>query len=341
MTSKTFRFVLVITLFVLVAVSMSGCGYIESENIYGLTNEDHQLLYNADPLMTYQIDYLLDVDVSLQGQTVTMNMEGNGGFLIDENELLPGIAFAMTGTAKNDLGKTVNVSIDLREVDGVFYMKVDSLDTGETQGWQKIDLLQFMKDSTGIDLNQLSTPEQGTLTEALGSMTDLGLGKYTTVTLVGEDAVGGVATKHFLLNVDLMAFLQSADFAQYLTSSMQAGMDSGLGQNSGVDPGQMQLIVPMLKMLFPMIFPKLELRVDQYVGIDDGRLRRSVTAFDMEMNLSSLSMLTGDSAALAEPITVSLFLDTKYRDFGKPFEIEVPEDATPMPMDSILNPFGQ
>jgi len=168
----------------------------------------------------------------------------------------------------------------------------------------------------------------------------LGLEKYTTVRFIGEEDVRGVATKHFLLEVDLMAFLQSEEFAAYLMSSSEMSAEIGAGQGAvgTLDP---QMLVPVLRILMPMIFPTFELSIDQYIGIDDGWTRRSETEFSMVMDLSSLALMTADPSAAVEPIALSLYLNTYYHDFEERFEIEAPDDATVIPMGEFLNPFGQ
>lgn len=337
------RYLLVSIMFVLIMSIVAGCDYVGPTNIHrNLSSTDYELLAHAAPLTNYQMDYSINSSLTINDTGLTFHMTGDGALTQSEDTLLPGIEFNLEGTITADDGRTGYFAIYLRFLnDGGMYMKVDELNTNTSTGWMVIELDKAL-DALEFDLDDPASSEilQGDDIESMvQAADDFGVYKFTTIETLGEEQLNGVDTRHFLIQVNYLELLTSPDFATFLTQTLATGgglLPKNILADVGLSLEQLQYLVPLMDIVVPALFPRFDLQVDQFVGIADGYQRQSITRFNLDIDLSSLTDLLAftveeaEAEMLNQPVHFFFYMTTSYRDYGEPYEIIAPEQAEPI-----------
>jgi hypothetical protein len=201
-------------LIAVVPLALAACGSGSSSSVTKLTPSAY-LMQAATKSAKAQSEHLeMKGAVAVQGQEV--DMTGSGDF---DNAAHRGQMHA------NAMVTGINVEIDEVLTGTTIYMKspllAAALPAGKT--WVKVDLEKIGK-SQGIDFNQLlaQTPSQSfSQLKAAGSVTE-----------VGDETVGGVATTHYRAKIDLSKIPQGGKI-QALTNVKYGPYDVWIGKDDG------------------------------------------------------------------------------------------------------------
>lgn len=310
----------IIALLLIGSLVVSACQYVDADPaLYmDLEGDDHTLLYESDPGLTYQFDFTADMVLDIPDSYFEMDATGSGGVVYDDMGEPTAMQIVFNGVATMD-DDTEPIMLEVRMIDDMMYMRAEAAESGEDTGWAAVSLGSALADmDLGMDMGDES---------AMGVLNQAEVGEYAEISRAADE--GNLA--HFIIEVDFLELLASPQF--------MAALDLG-DLTEGADTGMdMELTPELLQMVFGMLIPEFGVTVDQYVDLESGYQSRSVTDFAFAFDASMLTMMLGEGDTggmeIPEAIEVSLYMDTSYRDFGSDFMIEVPEDAEEMELNDF------
>jgi hypothetical protein len=320
---KTTKQIGLVILSLILSVAMAGCGsYVGPENIYDLTDDDHQLLYYADPWVNYKMDIDVIAVIEADDMEVELILEGTAKSYVADDTFFPGLQFDFEGTIASSNGASAPVKIQVRTLDGIFYSNTVGPGFGESDNWLMFSLPDSLAGMVEEDVDELMGElgsETGNI-EHMGDLLDLlQIYNFTEVDMRGEEEIKGVKTKRFQTELDILDFILSPEMLDVM---QDPEMDAIIGEQEILD------LLPMLNMILPMLIPEFSLEVNQYVAIDTGYLQRSEYELDLEMSFSVLGGLALDSNRTVNELAVKVWMETDYHDFGESIEIDIPTEVT-------------
>lgn len=313
----------------LLMLLLVGCDYVaNNNNIYAplLSDADYQILNDSDPIATYQFDYEGELSLRLGLESNLVILEGSGVLEQLEDDLVPNMQFTMSMRVPANGSEA---TIELLIVDSVLYQRtVSPTDPTLTTDWIETPFTDVVG-TFGVGLPSPGEDLDEDILTALNTAEDLGLAGNSSIVRLDDEDVGGVLSAHFLIENDLKAFFFSDAFLPLLTSSLFA--DTGIDPAS-LTPADLQANLDLLDAYFKI----LDVRVDQYVDLDTGLQNRAITELIWETDPAAV----GSPAGGSDDLTISVYIDTRYRDYYEPVTIAVPTAVTvasPAPATPTLN----
>jgi hypothetical protein len=329
------------------------CNYVGAQNIYGLSDEDFELLVASDPLVTYWFDYEGELEFSSQGERLVLDMTGDGGFVQKDEQIVPDMQVLIDMSGDGVDGIYRNFQLELRYVGDWFYVQARDVETGGQTEWAQMSLMDLL---LGVGLrfpgasDDLSAQSPEGFTglfdgDALEDMdlSDFGLSQHSLIRRRGDEVINGQDVAHYTIELDLRNAV-----TQSILASTDLLVESGIDlEELGLDTTNTQVLEFVLGPLVNSVLPYAFVEVDQYVNLESTYPERSVTDMTVQVSpgaLEDLGNMFGGNGSRPN-LNTYLYMDTFYRDFGRDLEVEVPEGAVRMPYsefaESITETFSE
>jgi hypothetical protein len=281
------------------------------EETFGLSAEDFALFtsQNAD---SDALGFDFAVDLSVTGApegNVVVDLSGSGAFGMDAAGMPVG-TLDLSGSADVGAGSQP-FSLQVIMVDGIVYFNL-----GDGSGWmgQSLDsAMSGLEDMMAlpVDPAALASGDMSALEDNPQAMQALGevmnaLSTFDPATLISIARLADMNSQaHFQVNIDIMSFFASDAFNQMMTA---------VGEASGDES------VAGMGMLIGMLLQDVRLTFDQFIGLEDSRVRQGVLDFGLTVDPSALGEEGG-------PITVDFKLDVSNIDYNPSISVSAPADA--------------
>jgi hypothetical protein len=238
--------------------------------------------------------------------------------------------------SSEDMTMPETINIGLRLVDGVGYANLEDIaaavpDAGVPGGWVGIDLVEFMEmamEQSGFgDISQMNSEF---FQSYMGSFQDPEfLAEFMTIERVEDTEVDGQQAAVFQYTFDYGALFQSEAFLNMMRTQMTA-----VGEMTGeeMDEDAQAEMEEAMSMMGAM-FEDINLEMRQVIGLED----KYVHSMDMHMDWDMsgfMAMVEPDSDSPAPNFVFDMTITNS--DFNAAPEITAPEDATIIPLESMM-----
>ena len=286
----------------------------------GLSDSDCQLLLGTNAVMAGVTSFTvpswtIDLNLSAEGEEVTFNASGWGGFQFssDGSEFLINLVISQASYSSPDGSDSGSAEIILTPEMG--YVNYNGVWYGGELSEE--DLADFENLGMGdmADLEGLLGGGAGL--GDLAALAGIDLTGVITTTRGPDEQIGGQPVAPFVTDVNIaqliMAVLSSPLLGQALG---MGGEELGL---EDVSPEDLQ----MMGMFLTPLLSQTTMSFKQWVGVNDGMLRQ--IAFEMVINLD-LSMFDPE----ASPITGNISFMSGIDGFNQPLSVTIPDNYRPI-----------
>jgi hypothetical protein len=239
--------------------------------------------------------------------------------------------------SSEDMTIPQTISIGLRLVDGVGYVNLEDVaalmpDQGIPAGWMGVDLSQAWELAMQEEgFNQFSEMDPDMFQSYMGSFTDPAfLAEFMTIERVEDTEVAGQQAAVFLYTFDYGALFQSEAFQNMMQMQMEAAAEMS---GEELDEDAQAEMEEAMSMMGPM-FDDLNLEVREVIGLDDKYTHRTEIHMDWDMS-AMMAMMEPDSDTAAPTLVFDMTITSS--DFNSAPEVTAPEDATLIPLDSMMS----
>ena len=246
-------------------------------------------------------------------------------------------------------------SFPVRMSDGFVYFNLD--DVGEAvgdsglAGWLGMDMAGLMeKTFAQMEEDPAFKSDPMMMGAIAGQMqSQMALSEaavqYTDVERLEDVEVDGVDAAQFFYTFDLAGFIASPEFGEMLKGQleMQMSMQEQMGGEAPpMSDADMQMALDMLPMVGPMLLSGVKIGSVSTIGLEDKLVRTTET--DVEWELGTVitmagAMMQGQATRVprgADAPVFTMHISGENSAFDEEFEVEVPEDAQIIPLESMM-----
>ncbi|MFN8531864.1 MAG: hypothetical protein U0670_24935 [Anaerolineae bacterium] len=304
---------------------------------FGLSADDFALWTSANAASAAEtqmaFDFTLAFSASDAGVSSSANLNGTGALDTEAQAF----QLAVTGTANADSVETP-LNIEIRVVDGNFYLNATDPGTGQSTGWigDSIASLSSMAGAASglqvgglpVDPNALNGTSSADMAALTAAFANIDASEFIAIARAADEKIGSVDVAHFVMDLSLDNLFQSSGMTQIMQAAMQSA--SASGSTGGMSAAQMTAMLPMLSTMMQDSTVTLE----QYVALNSSLVERAVLTLNLNINAAALGQTSGGNG------TVSLVFDVNLSNYGEPPNIQVPEGAQMGALASLGSSMG-
>lgn len=249
---------------------------------------------------------------------------------------LPPDLVAMAGP---DANIPATLTLEMRMVDGVVYFNLDKIaaaipDADIPPGWMGVDLSSLVSQLGAMSSSMGSSAaiDEDAMSAYMQSLMDPEtLSQFMTIERVDDAEMMGQTMAVFRTTFDLSAFMQSDTYQNFLKAQMDAAT---AGQD--VSPQDQAQIDEMMSTMTDAV-QGLVIEQTVSIGVDDHYTHASTLhmAWDMSDLINTIEPGTDASGAM-----VTLDVTTNFSDFNNEVTVDVPDNATLIPLGSMMSGGG-
>ena len=351
---------LIVVLLLALLVPLNGVLAQEGEVFCGdLSAEDCTLLEESQAaMMTLEsLGFNFDANMEMSASGGDMGMEGIALNLAGEGALAMDIAaladlqamqpddMANMGEMMSQLLNSVNaemvlqlglpedmvgpkmseLSLDMRMVDGVFYVEISKLMQAPEETWMGLDMgalygVMFSEMMGEMDMGEM----MGSDIFSLSSDPEF-INEFMTISRLDDAEVMGQTVAVFEMTLDYGALMSDEAFREAMTNYMNSIM-AMQGMDEEMPPGfDMDLVMDMMMARFV----DATLSYTQWLGLDDHYVHHGEMDMAFNMNMAAMMASVPEADTEGAPESFSISFDATYdlHAFNEPVEVTAPENA--------------
>lgn len=293
-----------------------------------ISGDDRLLFDTSNGSLTSATSHRFNFDLTFAAEipgagsgSLTLSGDGFSQTLTDGSiELQADATWRVTVTEPGQPTRGVVIESPVRFNSSDVFFRIVVPDQGNETPWFVIGFEDMLNDATGgafleglpidpgsLDPSSLIGLDISVLDEATGFFDLFNFDRFICTERLAD--TGGQA--HYISSVDILAFLQSSDFAGTL-DSLLALMGTG-------EPGMGEGVVASMPILINQLVSELQINVDTYVNVTD----RNTASVTLDVN-TGFNIPVEDGSIL--PLMFDVTGSIQYSDYNRPQTLDLPTD---------------